>query len=291
MSIKVILAPFSGNDNEMSAIEAAIYIASIYKSHIKVINISSDPTTLITAGCCSDTGLELPSFASLADEMEQSNRRHAQIALTKCKTYAAKHSTIFIDSNPPRNKASLTFSRLTGNASDIIGIRGRISDLIVIGRTIENEPAYAGSIEAALFHSGSSLLITPPSDIKTLGMIIVIAWNGSAEAARAVFSSMLFYKHASRIYALQVNEDASHEAPSLHDLITYLECHEIHVEPIIENGDGYNAGPEILKKANELNADLLVMGAYTHNRLKQLVLGGVTNFIMSNSNIPVFMAH
>jgi hypothetical protein len=289
MNFKTILVPFSGSKKELSALAASFYLAHIYKSQVTILNISADPRALIAASY-TDMGVPTPSFDTLAEEIEQANFTNKNKIYIMCRNYAAAYPIPFEDYTMDIQQASAIFVHKVGDASRIIANKGKLSDIIIMGRTIQEDPSYTGSVVSALFESGSSVVITPPEDVKKLGLNIVIAWNGSTQAARAVSASMPLLKFATKVYAIQIGEKEGGTL-NIHDLRIYLKVNEVDAEPIIENANGYSVGAAIMKKASELNADLLVMGAFTHNRIKQMIIGGATSFMLEYANIPVLMAH
>jgi nucleotide-binding universal stress UspA family protein len=290
MNFKTILVPFSGNKNEISALAASFYLARMYNSQVKILNISPDPRTLVSASY-NDMGVPTPSFATLAEEIEQANLQHQNKTYIMCRNYAAANPIPFDDGDIDMHTASAVFIHETGDADRIIANKGRLSDVIIMGRAIVDDPVYSGAFISALFESGSPVIVTPLEEIKEPGNNILIAWNGSAQAARAVTAAMPLLKYAQKIYALQINGDKEGDAPGINDLTLYLKANEINVEPISEDAKGYSVGVAIMKKAGELDIDLLVMGAFTHNRIRQMVVGGATSFMLEYADIPVFMAH
>jgi nucleotide-binding universal stress UspA family protein len=167
----------------------------------------------------------------------------------------------------------------------------RVFDLVVLGRPMSGkaQPSMA-SLEAVLFESGRPLLMAPPMPPKSLGETVVIAWNGSTETARTVAMATPFLREAKRIVVLMI-EGWSVPGPSGDQLAASLRRCGLTVETVMSPRDRRNDGETILARAQVLGADLLVKGAYTQSRLRQMIFGGATAHILAHASIPVLMAN
>jgi nucleotide-binding universal stress UspA family protein len=174
---------------------------------------------------------------------------------------------------------------------EFVGSYGRVFDATVLGRPNADQayPSMA-TLEAALFESGRPILIAPPEPPQKLGDIVVIAWNSSTETARTVEAAMPFLRKAQRVVVLEV-EGGSVPGPSGEDLARALRMHGIATETTLAKPERRSAGETILERAASLGCDLLVKGAYTQSRLRQMIFGGQTSHILAEATIPVLMAH
>lgn len=171
-----------------------------------------------------------------------------------------------------------------------LGSLGRLYDLTVMCR-----PGGRGSrmsaFEAGLFDSGRPILMAPPVAPKSLGDSIVIHWNCSTETARAITYSMPFLKQAKQVVLLTV-EGSTVSGPTAREGLGHLEQHGIHAsEKTIGTTRNRTPGQTILEEAASLGADLLVKGAYTQSRLRQMIFGGATNHILAKAELPVLFSH
>ncbi len=172
-----------------------------------------------------------------------------------------------------------------------LGERGRVFDLTVVGRSGDAlKVPDTHVMESALFDSGKPVLIAPQDAPKSIGNAVLIAWNGAAESARAVACSLPFLHAAGEVLVLEV-EGGSVVGPDAQDLRTYLTRHRISSQCKTVAQDGAETGQVILDEATSFGADLIVKGAYTHSRLRQMIFGGATKHLLASSPIPVFMAH
>jgi nucleotide-binding universal stress UspA family protein len=173
-----------------------------------------------------------------------------------------------------------------------VGSHGRVFDVIVLGKPGRDPkgPRMA-TLEAGLFESGRPVLIAPPVPRPQMGTNVLIAWNCSTEQARVTAFAMPILKRASRVVVLTVEGGAAVPGPTGEQLCRYLQLKEVPAKPLTVGLDGRLTGEVILAHANALGCDLLIKGAYTQSRLRQMIFGGTTRYILSNAELPVLMAH
>jgi len=173
-----------------------------------------------------------------------------------------------------------------------VGSHGRVFDVIVLGKPGRDPkgPRMA-TLEAGLFESGRPVLIAPPVPRPQMGTNVLIAWNCSTEQARVTAFAMPILKRASRVVVLTVEGGAAVPGPTGEQLCRYLQLNEVPAKPLTVGLDGRLTGEVILAHANALGCDLLIKGAYTQSRLRQMIFGGTTRYILSNAELPVLMAH
>jgi nucleotide-binding universal stress UspA family protein len=167
----------------------------------------------------------------------------------------------------------------------------RSFDLTILGRPTSGqaEPSMA-TLEAVLFESGRPILIAPPVSPTKLGETVVIAWNDSTETARATAFAMPLLRLAQRVIVLTV-EGWGGPAASGAQLARSLRINGIAAESKTVGQERRGAGEAILKASASMGGDLLVKGAYTQSRLRQMIFGGATSYILSEASVPVLMAH
>jgi nucleotide-binding universal stress UspA family protein len=132
--------------------------------------------------------------------------------------------------------------------------------------------------------------VAPPSVPGALGGKVAISWNGSAQAARAVSAALPYITRSDGVVILTVESDRT-SASAAPELAAYLAWHGVRAETKIFAPADRAVGAALLKECADAGADLLVMGAYTHSRVRQLILGGVTRHVLAEAAVPLFMAH
>ncbi len=174
---------------------------------------------------------------------------------------------------------------------DFVGSYARVFDATVLGRPGSDTvyPSMA-TLEAALFESGRPILIAPPSPPGSLGEIVVIAWNRSTETARATAFAMPFLRKARRVVVLEI-EGGVVPGPSAEEMARALRRNGLPAEAMTVTPERRSHGEAVLAQAAALGADLLIKGAYTQSRLRQMIFGGQTSHILAEARLPVLMAH
>jgi nucleotide-binding universal stress UspA family protein len=138
--------------------------------------------------------------------------------------------------------------------------------------------------------SGCPVLVLPHAEkIPTFGSNIMVAWKSTREALRAVRDGLGFLKDAEKVTVLSIGPTAS-DALSETEFVNYLRRHEITAEPHnVDEGEGI--GETLLASAASHGCDMIIMGAYGHSHLREVLLGGATRYVFRNLEIPVLMAH
>lgn len=143
---------------------------------------------------------------------------------------------------------------------------------------------------AALLNSSRPVLVMPQAKVSTVGKRIAIAWNQSAEAAQAVAAAMPLLQLAEHV-SIITGSPQREVGPTSLQLATYLRFWGIDAERVTARARGMDDSKALLKGYKNTESDLLVMGAYSRNRLRQRMFGGVTDFMLQKADIPVFMLH
>jgi len=170
------------------------------------------------------------------------------------------------------------------------------SDLIVMGQPDPDDALTVLGMEMAshiLLQSGRPVLFLPYAmTAQWRFATVVVAWDGSRHAARAVADAMPFLAQAGEVVVLSASKEkeSMKRLPDI-DLGTYLADHDLKVKIIENSNPDIDAGNWLLSMAADLNADLLVMGGFGHNRFGEMLLGGATRTILKSMTLPVLMSH
>ena len=181
-----------------------------------------------------------------------------------------------------------------GVPAERAALLGRYADLVVAGQD-EPETSTIGRVPAAdLVLSGGRPVMVVPYAFRAdnIGRHILVAWNGSREAARAVADALPLLEAAERVTVLAVDPDdyALGDAPGA-DIALHLARHGITVEAARIDSQGLNPADVLLNRVADLSADMIVMGAYGRSKVRELILGGVTHDILRHMTVPVLMSH
>jgi nucleotide-binding universal stress UspA family protein len=208
---------------------------------------------------------------------------------------AAAQSEERIRALAQREGVDFDWSACEGEAADLIAIAGRLQDLVVVGKT-EPEEGWGVIERMVTVPTGRPILVVPSTGpFLDTGKCVLVAWNGSAQAADAVVRGMPFLSEADRVVVLTGSEERE-KLPSvkfrpLLDVVAYLKRHGVEAEVRTTDAAGTGAGKAILDAARDVKADLVVMGAFGRSRLREWVLGGATRTVLDYMDVPVLMAH
>jgi nucleotide-binding universal stress UspA family protein len=284
--MKTILVPTEQNNAMASALDAALLLARKFDSCIEGFPLR--PAVADMVAMDPDAGLTMVAVKENDAEMV----RHAEETFRAfMQSHGIKQRTAETSAGSPAASLSWAWNVSAPSGNDYAGSYGRVFDIIVLARPGEEwqSPSMV-TLESALFESGRPVLIAPPTSPRSLGTNILIAWNRSTEQARATAFAMPLLRLAERITILTV-EGATVAGPSGAELARSLKINGIAAEPVTVTPGKVSAGETILAKAAELGCDLIVKGAYTQSRLRQMIFGGTTRHILANAELPVLMAH
>lgn len=283
---KTILVPVADASCAAAPLEAAFRLAKLFDGHVTALHVRNDPTSAVPLVGEGMSG-------SMVEEMMNVAERQAAERAAGCRAVfdklIAEHG--FSLANAPSPDLTAQWEDVTGREEEMVAWRGRLSDLVVMGRPEEGaELPSLMTLNAALMESGKPLLLAPPQAPATVGKSVAVAWNGSAEAGRAVAFALPLMKRAETVTILSLAEDDRTVAAPAGELAAFLAWHGITAQCRVVHA-GPQAGAVLLEQCATAGADLLVMGAYTHSRLRQMILGGVTRHVLHHANLSCLLCH
>lgn len=278
MSYKTILVHVDGSRNAHVRFELAARLAVAEDAHL----IGVAPTDI------SRVLYETAAFAPGMPDLEpflNTLRQRADDNLKKFEEIAQKIGV-------------KSFERRTNDdeAASGLSLQARYGDLVILGQYDPDEATpsvYADLPEFVVMNSDIPALIVPYAGVfPQFGERVLIAWNESIEAGRAVRHALPLLRRAKMVEVLMFNPpiDESGERQPGADIALYLARHNIQVNVRQETTESETANA-LLSRAADLSADLLVMGCYGHSRLREIILGGMTRTILQSMTLPVLMAH
>jgi len=279
--MKTILVPTEHHFSMQSALDTALLLAQKFGACIEGFALRPGVADLVAMD--PDSGLTMVAVKENDAELI----KHAEEVF---RTFMDQHQ---VPQRLSGGEASLSWAwnKDAPSGHDFVGSYGRIFDMIVLARPGPEwqSPAMI-TLESALFESGRPVLIAPPSAPRSLATNVLIAWNCSTEQARTTADAMPLLRHAERITLVTV-EGATVAGPSGEQMVRSLRANGINADPITLKARKGGAGEVLLNKADELGCDLIIKGAYTQSRLRQMIFGGTTRHILANAKLPVLMAH
>ncbi len=279
MTFKTILLPVERHDQMGSVFDCAGAFARVCEAYIEAVPVRSLITDIYIAGAFGGVPVpQLPANGATPQELRRIAENHAQ--------------RLGLPTSGP-SASGARFAWGDGEALDDISLaaRARAFDITVFGRVQRDGTGPRMSVlETTLFEGGRPILIAPPKAGSTIGESVFIAWNGSTETARTVAFAMPLLERAKKVLVLAV-EGAGVPGPSAADVAKTLLANGVAATDKIVPASSRSTGEAFLAEAANWGADLMVKGAYTQSRLRQMIFGGATNHILLAAELPVFMAH
>lgn len=275
MTIKTILVHFDTSERAERALATAVGLAERFDAHLTGVGVKA-PVFMPTFAAA-----QVPPEVFAVFEKEQTE------SLDKAKTQ-------FLETLRKAGREDrCEWKTIEGDAGSIISEQARYADLVVMGQPQpdKDSPVYEDVLDTVAVESGRPVLVIPFIGAgKHMGERILIGWNETREAARAVKDAMPFLAQAKSVEIVTVNPSADDDVPDA-DIASYLAEHGIKAEAARVMSDNVGPGDIILSEASDRDADMIVIGAYAHSRLREMVLGGVTRNLLRHMTVPVLFSH
>jgi len=170
---------------------------------------------------------------------------------------------------------------------------GRAVDLIVLGQPMEDAPPILRDVaDKVLLAAGRPVLIVPTTGFSgSLGKRVLVAWDGSREAARAVSDAVPLLAGAKQVIVMAVDPPAEENEIPCAEIALHLARHGMDVEAVRATASDSQVGQVLVEQAGRRAVDLIVIGAYGHSRLAEIMLGGVTRYMLKHTKVPILMSH
>ena len=281
MAYKSLFTIAASPEGLLQPVTAAAMIAQRMDAHLDALALGVDRTQI----GYSYVGSGAVMIAA-AMERAEAEARDAEVAL----------NAAFGAQTPDLRFSVETVVTQLGAVTDVVASRARYADLVVLplpygnDRGVEDEAV----TEAALFEGMAPVLIVPPSGLKSAEpKRIVVAWNQSREALVAARRAMPFLRRAENVQIVVV-DPPTHGAERSDPgglLCQFLVRHGVHAEVTVLAKSLPRVSDVLARHLRDLDADLLVMGAYGHSRFREAILGGATRDMLEKAEVPVFLAH
>jgi len=275
-----------GDGNAGPVLDTAFMAAQRFNSHVVGLHSLTTEYAVVFGG---EMGFSISSEVDRTLEREGHERRDQARRLFRDFMNA---KGVPLDPVPVgHNGPSASWREEDGRQNAVVGMIGRLFDLIVVEQPEKLASIAEATLEDALFESGRPVMMVPKRSLPTLGEVVAIAWNGSTETAVTVAMGMPFLKQARKVVVVTVGPQHMPEpGPEGEELARTLERHGMDVSVRTAHGRQKAQGESFLKEAMAAGADLLLKGAYTQSRIRQMIFGGGTRHIIMEAQLPVLMA-
>ncbi|HVI90473.1 MAG TPA: universal stress protein [Dongiaceae bacterium] len=289
MTYKTILAAVSGGSASAGTVEIAARLARRFDAHLEGLHIRIDPIQILAT---SIDGMGMPLPTEWIEDMEKEAAATAQKTKALFDSALARQGLALSDKAPTDKApgASATWRDETGPAADLVASRARFFDLAILGRSERVAgKSHSDAIEQVLIHAGCPVLLAPVDAPKEIGEKIAIGWNGSTEAVRTLHAALPLLAKAQTVTIVTVEAGADKDVAAV---IAYLAWHGIsasHRGTTLPGG--VSPGEQLIATTRDIQADLLVMGAYGRAPWREVIFGGATRQVLQASMLPILMSH
>lgn len=285
MAIRTILAPVAGTAIDQRVMGMAFKMAKRFDAHLEALFVAAEPQDAIPIVGEGMSGLIIEEMIRAA---ESETEKREVIGKASYKAAFEASGIEASDTPMPVAKPSCAWRKDNGREDETVARRGRLFDLVVIGRD-PKEASASLTFDAALMETGRPILVAPELAPATVGEKVMIAWNGGVEAARAVTSAMPLLRTAKEVTIVSIG-DVPYGRACGKALAEQFRWHGVDAA-VVDNTDSGNVANALISEAEKCGADTIVLGAYSHSRFKEMILGGVTQDMLAKCSLPLWIMH
>lgn len=290
--LKNLLVSLTGFESDARALEAAFLIGWPFNACVDALHIRPEAMEIVVAAAVGQVTSKMGNIELIhalqreaATKAEQAKASFDAFSKRDLSGHAFGLATAGI---------TASFRELEGNPVQDLIAAARFSDLVVLGRAPVGSQFSRDAVANILVCCGRPVVLVPNTELSSIGRTIAIAWKEKAESARAVTAAMPLLSRAKKVVVLtaaEANADAANCARSAEHLAQQLARHGIATEARTIAATERSVEQRLVEAARESGADLLVAGAYSHSRVRELVFGGFTREVLIACGLPVFLLH
>lgn len=287
MSYRNILVYVDNSPRAAARVKFALALAEKHDAHLTGLFVASPPYITVAEPYMAAGAIAASSeiYYGVKDMIE----RNAKAARAIFEQEAAHYQ---------HRKEHLEWREQGGLTAEVVCMNARYHDLVVVGQHDASAPVDGlrpDFPQAVVLGCGRPVIVFPyAGDFTVVGKHVMVAWNASREATRALTDALPLLQGAEKVTVLTVNpevSDAAHgEVPGA-DIAQYLARHGVNVEVAQASAFSRDMGEVLLSTLADHDIDLLVMGLYGHSRLRELVMGGASRTMLAAMTVPVLMSH
>jgi nucleotide-binding universal stress UspA family protein len=285
-----ILALIGGGDRDRVIFETALAAAVPFSSHMNFLHIHVSPGEAARGGPTEFASG--PALRNALQDLEKRANTYSRLAADHIRDFC-KDWVIPIDDTADARRNGVTASYLdeTDNALKRLTANGVGNDLIVMGRLRQTQGLPSYTLEHMLKTSGRPMLIAASGAPQKLNGTVIVFWNGSESAARAVEAAKPILTNAKRVVVATVLARRNPHGTAFTEIVRELADCEIEVEPMPILADGRGIAIQLASAADECSADLVVMGAYGRGMARELLFGSQTDALLRRTDKPILLMH
>lgn len=282
MNYKKLFFPIGGGDELEERLFGALLITKALDANLEVLKCGFKTNTNMYKTMSLPQDI-LNNINEVVQNQHKDENDEVKVLLKKI----GKEIDIEITSESCVDKVCAYVKLKEGIRSELIEQESKYSDLVIAASPPNG--VTTATFETAVLKSGKPVLMFPRKLKKFCFDSIIVGWNNSTEASRAISSSIELLKKAQRVHIVSSDEYLE-DLEIIHNIVSYLKVHKIDASYEIVKTTRI-PGQALLNAALDGNFDLIVAGAFGHKGLKELMFGGSTRYLLEKSTLPIFMSH
>lgn len=289
MQIKRILLPLIHRGLHEGVLRTAIVAARRFEAHLEVLYVRMRPRDVLPYDM---SGASRRMVRSVLEAAEHEAESEADKVRERFEDICARWNMAVVEEgqSAPAKTPWARWREEAGRESEMVAERGRVADLIVLGGPVSVSPPPA-SVDAALRETGRPVFLVPREPPRVVATHVAVGWNGTLEAARAVGFALPTPLRSAEKVTIYTTKKRMDIRPNGDDLVDYLVAHGIEASVHLLDVRERSVGKAMMEDARSQGVDLLLIGAYSHTRVRDMVFGGVTQHVLATAEIPALLAH
>jgi nucleotide-binding universal stress UspA family protein len=287
--MNTILALIGGGERDQVILQTALAAARPFSAHVDFLHVR-----VSAAEAALNSHVEFacgPAIGSALRELDERADTFSYVAADNVRDFCERFSIeIREEPTPTRDRVTASIREETDRALERLTFHAGRSDLVVMGRARQRQGLPPYTLDRLIL-TGRPMLIAASGSPRELTGTVMVCWNGSAEAARAVAAAMPILRKARRVVVATVTGRKGAAAESAHDLVQKLAADGIKAETMIIPAGRRGVPAALAQAAEDCDADLMVMGAYGHSRTYELIFGSATNDFLRQADRPILLTH
>ncbi len=287
--IKTILVPVGGSATDASTFATALATAKLFAAHLAFFHVRIGAAEAVAYTPHADFAQGAGSLHVLERLTKESENRASNARRHVAEFCADQH--LVLDEVSPPDHLSASWCEESHNALERLMSRSRHYDLVVMGRGARPNGLPRNLLGRLLLGCGRPILIAPREARSDGNRTVVVCWQETPQAARALTASMPFLTRAKRVVFLSVDEKDANAADALQDIARKMVWHGVTAETKLIESDRRATAHQLFAAAQELGADLVVMGSHSHSRTHEMIFGSCTQSALDDAALPVLIVH
>jgi nucleotide-binding universal stress UspA family protein len=293
--IKSILVATGGGASDTAVFETALAAARPVAAHLNFVHLQPrmGDALMNTPYAASAMGIGL---LHTVERVKRGIAQRSQAAQQHFEEFCARQHIDIVDRPDHRDRVTANWQELVGDALECLTFAARHHDLMVMGRSHSRPGGLASELaELLMLRSGRPLLLAPAAGRDSITRSILVCWRETTECAHTLAAALPLLAKAERVTLLSVHDNTSsvedYVRAGLDEAAGSLSWHGISADTHFAPANGRPTADILSAAARDYGADLIVMGAYGHSRLHEMVFGGCTQHFVRDETAAVFLAH